>query len=132
MAAKKEKPLTIGALIDGIYDLREDKRKLEAQVKEIEERIAEKEVVLMEKMDREGVDKSTGKLASAGISEVASFSIKDFDDTFAWAAKHKMQHIFQRRVSDVACREIYESGKTIPGLEVFKKRKVNIRVLATK
>lgn len=117
-------------MIDGIWALREKKRDLEAQVKTVEEQIAEKELALLERMDKEGIDKSTGKLASVGVSEVTSFSIKDFDATFAWAVKNKAQHIFQRRVSDVACREVFEMGKSIPGLEPFKKRKLNVRTLS--
>lgn len=129
MATKKSGPETMGSMIDGIWALREKKRELEAQVKTVEEEIAVKEQALIERMDKEGVDKSTGKRASVGVSEVTSFSIKEFDAVFAWAVKNKAQHIFQRRVSDVACREVFEMGKSIPGLEPFKKRKLNIRTL---
>jgi hypothetical protein len=128
MATKK--PETMGSMIDGIWALREKKRALNAQVETVEKEIAEKEEALIERMDKEGIDKSTGKLASVGVSEVTAFNIKDFDAVFAWAVKNKAQHVFQRRVSDVACREVFEMGKAIPGLEPFKKRKLNIRTLS--
>jgi hypothetical protein len=127
------KPQPIGSIIDGIFTLREAKRALEADIKEVEEKIATQETMLLERMEKEGVIKSTGKLASASVSEVVSFQIGDFDTFWNYARKNNMGHLFQRRVSDLACRELYDKkGGAIPGLESFKKRRANIRTLASK
>lgn len=128
MAGKR--PAAMGPLIDGIWEKREHKRKLAAEIEKIEEEIAAMEEALLARMDQEGIDKSTGKKASVGVSEVISANIKDFDEFAAYVKKTGYFHLFQRRVSDVACRELFEKHGKIPGLEPFKKRKLNVRTLS--
>jgi len=126
---ERVRPSTIAGLIDDIWAEREKKRQLEAAIKDIEAVIHEKEDALIVRMDSEGVPKSTGGKASASISEVVSFTIDDNTVFNNYVLKTKYFHLFQRRVSDLACRELFEQGKPIPGLTAFKKRKVNIRTL---
>jgi hypothetical protein len=128
MAGKR--PAAMGPLIDGIWEKREQKRKLAAEIEKIEGEIAAMEEALLARMDQEGIDKSTGKKASVGVSEVISANIKDFDEFAAYVKKTGYFHLFQRRVSDVACRELFEKHGKIPGLEPFKKRKLNVRTLS--
>lgn len=128
--AVKAKPEPLGTLIDGIWSLRESKRALEAQIKELEGKIAEKETALMERLDKEGADKATGKKASVSISETQVANIVDFDALAAFVKKTGYFHLFQRRVADTACRELWEQGKAIPGLEPFTKRRLNVRTVA--
>lgn len=125
----KERVASLGGLIDGIWQQREKKRELTKQLEEIEAIIAAQEQALLERMDKEGVDKSTGKKATVSVSENISANIVDFDALCAYVAKTKYFHLFQRRVSDVACRELFEKKGNIPGLEPFKKRRINIRTL---
>lgn len=123
------RPKPLGTLIDDIWALRESKRNLETQVKDIEASIAESEAALMERLDAEGVDKSTGKKASVSISKSVVATIVDWDTFTAYVAKKKYFHLLQRRVSDTAARELFEQQGQVPGLEPFTKRKVNIRTL---
>lgn len=117
-------------MIDTIWALREKKRALTKQLEEVEGEIATQEQALLERMDHEGVDKSTGKCASVSIAEHVVGNIVDWDKLTDFVHKHKYYHLMQRRVTDTACRELWESGKTIPGVDPFTKRKVNIRTLS--
>ncbi len=123
------KPVTLGKLIDNMWAMREEKRAAEAVVKEIEERIAAAESILFDRLDSEDTSKSEGQKASASITEVTSFNITDFDALAKYVARTKYFHLFQRRVSELAVREIYESKGTVPGLTPFTKRKINLRSL---
>lgn len=123
------KPPTMGALIDGIWALREKKRQHEADIKKLEEDIHEKEDELLARMDKEGIDKSTGKHATVSVSNTVVATIKDWDKFIAYVQKKKYFHLLQRRVSDTGCRELFEQGKSIDGLEPFNKRKLNVRSL---
>jgi hypothetical protein len=123
------KPPTLGTLIDGIWSLREAKRKLEAEVKVIEEDIGKSEELLLERMGKEGVDRSTGKFASVSISENVVPITKDWDAFIAYVIKSKQGHLVERRPATLACRELWEKKGSIPGLEPFTKRKANIRTL---
>lgn len=132
-AAKKVveriKPTPLGKLIDDIWALREKKRALAAQVEELEAKIAEQEAVVIERMDNEHLDKSTGKMASVSVTETANGTISDFDKFWEFAKKNNYGHLFQRRVTDTACRELWEQGKKIPGVDRYIKRRLNIRTL---
>lgn len=130
MASKAKQPETMGSLIDGIWAKREAKRALEAQVETISKEIAAMEATLIERLDKEGTDKATGKKASVSISQTQVANIIDFEAFAAYVKKTGYFHLFQRRATDTACRELWEQGKSIPGLEAFTKRKLNVRTVA--
>jgi hypothetical protein len=121
---------TMGTLIDGIWSLRESKRALEVQIKEIEEKISANEEALLGRMDKEGVDKSTGKKASVSVVESIVPVTKDWEEFIAFVIKNKYGHLVERRPAVLACRELFEQKGNIPGLEAFRKRKINIRTLS--
>lgn len=128
MAGKRPAPL--GALIDGIWALREQKRKLNADLEKLEESIAEQESAVIARLDQEGVDKATGRKASVSVSSNQQFNVVDWEATCEYARKNNFMHIFQRRVTADAVRELFEKKGNVPGLEPFTKRKLNIRTLS--
>jgi chromosome segregation ATPase len=125
---RKTKP-TVGSLIDRLHDLREKKRLLNDELKLLDSEYSETEKELMALMDSEGVTKSTGKKASAGISESIHPDVIDWDAFLAYIHKNKFYHLLQRRPSSTACRELFETKGKIPGVEPFVKRTINLRNL---
>lgn len=120
---------SIGSLIDQLWELRDTKRALEAKVKEIEERFNEVDEQLMAQLEAAGLDKATGKHASVSYSTSVVGTIEDFDALWAYARKNNYSHLFQRRLSDVAYRELLEAGKKVPGVQPFTKKRINLRAL---
>ena len=132
VAKTKAKPAaapTMGSLIDAIWAERDQKRHLEAQIKQIEERIAEFQTQLMERMDAEGTDKAQGSKAGVSISKNVVADVKDWDALWAYIAKNKYYGLVQRRVTETAYRELLDLGKNVPGVEPFTKRTLNVRSL---
>lgn len=127
--AKTAPPPTMGALIDSIWASREEKRRLDAQVKETETTIAELQTQLMERMEAEGTDKAQGSKASVTISKNVVANVEDWDAFWAYVIKKKYTHLLQRRVSDPAYRELLEAGQNVPGVEPFTKRALTVRSL---
>jgi len=127
--AKRTKPVSIGALIDGMWDLREKKRAVEAEAKSLSEQIEALETQLLVVMDTDGVTKSTGKKASAGITEAVRPNVVDWDAYYAYIHKNKFYHLLERRPSVTGCRELFESKGKIPGVEPFVKRTINLRTV---
>lgn len=123
------RPVATGALIDEYWAVREEKRRLEADIKEAETRIEAIEKALMEKMDKEGIDKATGRKATASITTNVVADVQDWDALWPYIAKNKLWHLVQKRVSDPAYRELLELGKKVPGVAPFAKRKLNLRSL---
>lgn len=125
-----KKPASLGLQIDALFKLREELRIRQAKVSEQEEKIRAAEVVLMETMTEQGVDKSTGKLATVSVSETITGNVVDWDVFGAYVIKHKYLHLLQRRVSDPAIRELFEKNRTVPGVEPFTKKRLNVRKLS--
>lgn len=122
-----KKPASIGLQIDALYKLREELRARQEKVKAQEDLIRTAEETLMATMKEQGVEKSTGKLATVSISETVTGNVTDWDAFGAYVIKHKYLHLLQRRVSDPAIRELFEKNRAIPGVEPFTKQRLNVR-----
>lgn len=123
---------TIGSLIDEMSRLREQRRIIAKQDEELKATYDEKELALIELMDKSGQSKATGKLASAGISESIVFNTVDWDLFMAYLIKTKQGHLVQRRVSAPAVLEVFTAKGIVPGLAPFPKRSINLRNVAGK
>lgn len=118
---------TIGAKIDLLHTLREEKRELEKDVKSVADKIASMEIDLIAQMDKEGVTKSTGKFASVGISENSRPSVESWDDFYKYIKKHDAFHLLERRPSVAGCNELFEMKGKIPGVVPYIQRRLNMR-----
>jgi len=121
---------SLGLQIDAIYKIREELRVKQEEEKAIQARITAAETELMETMEAQGVDKSTGKLATVSISSSLTGNVVDWDALWAYIIKNKFTHLLQRRTSEPAIRELFETKGKVPGVEPFTKKKLNIRKVA--
>lgn len=126
---KMKERVTVGSLIDAMHTVREARRKLAEEDKKLSAELTNLESQLLNLMDAEGITKSTGKTATASISESQQFNTVDWDAFVAFMAKKKWFHLIQRRISAPAVREIFEKTGAVPGLEAFTKREINLRNL---
>ena len=119
---------TVGSIIDKLDAVREKRRALAEQDKKLEAEYLELEKALMERYDQEGLSKSTGRRATASISEIV---VAQCDWDKAWPLIAKNPQLVQRRISDPAFRELYEykGAKFMEkyGFTPFVKRKINLR-----
>lgn len=129
--AKPARARPIGTMADDIWDLREKKRALDAQVKELEGQIEERSAELLERMKAEGMDKFTSAHASFSASSSVVANVEDWDAFWAYIYKNKYGHLLQRRVSDPAYRELLDAKKKVPGVQPFIKERLNIRALSS-
>ena len=117
--------MTLGQLIDRLDDTREKKRKLNEEIKKLDAQYGELEEQIKERLAAEGMDKATGKKATVSLSEEVVANVKDWDALCAYVKKTGYFHLFQRRVSNPAFREL-AAKKPVPGLEPFTK--INLRL----
>lgn len=117
---------TIGGNIDALWELREKKRALEAEVKLVHAEMEELEFQIIEAMDREGTTTSAATKASVSISESLKPSVEDWDTFYAYLHRHKAYHLLERRPSVTGCRELFETKGKIPGVVPFKKRALKV------
>lgn len=121
--------LTLGATIDKMWQLREDKRASEAVTKKIELEIKELEIDMFAKLDAQDTNKAEGKKASVSISETVTGNVEDWESFWPYIAKNKFWHLVQKRASDPGLRELWALGKKTPGVVPFTKRTLNVRTL---
>ncbi len=121
----------IGPSIDHLALLREQKRELEAKIKEIEAEYNAVEGALMSELDSQGMAKATGAKATASISVSVVGNLVDAAALHAFIKKTGYFHLLQPRLSAPACRELFEAkgDKAIPGVEPFAQKRLNLRVL---
>ena len=118
---------TIGAKIDQLHALREQKRALEEQIKQLSGQMDVLENQLIDQMDKEGVTKSTGNAATVSITASVKPSVDNWDAFYAYIHRFKYYHLLERRPSVTGCRELLEIKGKIPGVVPFTQRKLNIR-----
>lgn len=128
-AVSTRKP-TVGAKIDQYWAAREEKRSLEAQIKEVQLKIDDIEASLMEELESQGLEKATGSKASVSVGTSVVADVQDWDAFWVYIFKNKYSHLLQRRVSEPAYRELLDAGKKVPGVVPFTKRKLNLRSLS--
>lgn len=137
VAAPAEKPMTLGEATDKLWALREEKRKVDAEVKRLElaikgdadKKIVGMEGIVMSLLDAQGTRKAEGSKASVSINEVVVCNVEDWEALWPWIAKTKNFHLVQKRVSDPGMRELWALGKVIPGAQPFTKRNLSLRSL---
>lgn len=131
-AAKAAAPapvLTLGASIDKLWALREEKRGHDSASKKVEDQIKALEVTMFEQLDAQETTKSQGKKASISIGETVVGNVEDWEALWPYIAKNKFFHLVQKRVSDPGLRELWALGKKTPGVVPFTKRTLNLRSL---
>ena len=118
---------TVGAKIDALHALREEKRQLEELLKAKAQEIDLVENDLIEQMDQQNITKSTGSKATVSISMSVKPSVEDWDAFYAYIHKNKYYHLLERRPSVTGCRELFDTKGAVPGVVPFTQRKLNIR-----
>lgn len=121
-------PKSINAKIEAMFKIREKVRKLEADIKLLNEEKDAISAALMEQMDKEGVTKSAGKNASVTISEAVVPSVENWDEFYKYIHRKKFYHLLERRPSVSGCRELFDKSGRIPGVVPFTKRTIQLRV----
>jgi len=128
VAAPKAKP-TLGAAIDTLWQLREDKKAAAKKVDDVDVQIKALEADMFELLDAQDTRKAEGKRASVSIGEAVVANVEDWPAFHAYIAKNKFFHLLQKRVSDPGYRELLGLGKVVPGVSPFTKRTLSVRSL---
>lgn len=124
--ADKKTPL--GTMIDQLEGIRAKKRKAQVTVDELDEQYKALDALIQARLQEEGMGKASGKKATASLSSTVVANVIDWDKLFAYVKKTGYFHLFQRRISDPAFRELAEK-KAVPGIEPFTKLTLSLTTL---
>ena len=119
----------LGELLDEMYEIREQMRDLDSQHKALKAKYDETELEALEEMRKQGVEKASGSLASASISETEVPSVTDWDKVLHWIKRNSAFQLFERRISKGAWVELVagRKGKALPGIEAVPRTRLNVR-----
>lgn len=133
---KSAKPaLTLGQAADKIFDLREKKREIDAELKKVEAEITELTETIFSLLEEQDTRKAEGKRASISVNYAINPSTKNWDDTAKFIINGKRgdkfayAHLLYKRINAPAYRELRSLGMIIPGQEDFTNRTLSITKL---
>lgn len=112
--------------IDEMYLLREQKRDLETQLKEVADKIAACNDALLIRLREVGTTTARGSLASATITESVVPNIKDWGAVSDWIMANDGVYLVHRRISAGPWRELMDSGEIVPGIEPYTKTSISL------
>jgi predicted transcriptional regulator len=129
-AITQQAPETVGGLIDELFLLREQRRKLAETDKNLQAQYAELEARLIAALDQQETTQARGRSATATLNEEELATVLDWSQVHEFIRSQNAFHLIQRRINSAAWRELAtERGEPIPGTTVFKRRTIALRRL---
>lgn len=125
-------PKALGACIDLVYELREQRLAIE---KEVEAMKAEEEKIklhISESFNQTGLDAAKGKLGQASTSIIVLPKAEDWTLIHKHIQKTGDFDLLHKALTAAACAERWDAGIVIPGISQFKKKKINISKVGEK
>lgn len=119
--------LTTADLIARLVDIREEKRKIKAREKELNDEWRTLELEALIRLDDQGMDKASTKRGTISIGENILPQVVDWDAFGEHIIQNDALYLLQRRPAAAAYRELLESGETVPGVEPYTQRSINLR-----
>ena len=115
--------------IDQLFVLREERRKLEEQIKKINNEFKELHDELLKACDNAGTTTARGSLASVSVTETLVPKIEDWGLAAEWIIANDALYLCHRRISSGPWKELRDSGKNVPGITPYTKRAISLRKL---
>lgn len=128
--ARTKIPSTPGAVADQLYRLIEQRRELEAKVRELKEQETALKEFLLENLPEHGAEGIAGRLCRVNIIYKTLPIAEDWEAVHAWVRRNANKGgfaILQKRLNQSAVKEILDSGKTIPGVGTMETKDLSIR-----
>lgn len=109
--------MTLGEAIDTLYQARAARLAKAKEVKELQATEAAAKLEVLRLLGEAGLEKASGKLATAGILTEDVPYVKDWDALYGYIKENDRFDLLQRRIGVVAWRDLFKDGVLIPGTE---------------
>jgi len=111
-------PKTLGAAADLLYTLQQQRLDKAREVAALQEQeTALKQHILENMLPESGLSGAKGNIGQISKQPEDWAEINDWPRYIAWVAKTKNYECVQKRAGITSLREIWESGKVVPGVE---------------
>lgn len=109
--------MTLGESIDALYQARAARLVKAKEVKDLQAVEAAAKLEVLRLLGEAGLEKASGKLATAGILTEDIPYVKDWDALYGYIKENDRFDLLQRRIGVVAWRDLFKDGVLIPGTE---------------
>ena len=118
---------TIAEISDEIHELNAKNTALNKQVDDNKKLIAQLEIDLEAAAAAQGLTRGGGTTSTFTIEPETAPQIADWDEFYKFIHENEYYHLLQKRFAVLACRELWELGEVIPGVNKFTSNKVRIK-----
>lgn len=120
-------PATLGAIIDRMTVLRDERRVIAARDKELVEsyELLEKQLIALFK--EQGTEAGSSKIATATMSTTPIPVVEDWDAYYAYMRENDALYLLQRRAAVGALNELKDAGVVPPGVRFIDKDSISLR-----
>jgi hypothetical protein len=118
--------MSIGNLIDKLYDLRQQRLDLQKQVDALKEQETALRQAILFELDMNGLAKASGSHATAGVTLSIQPSVEDWDAVYEFIQRNQRFDLLQKRLSTTAWRELVDEGVHVPGTFVMEVRDISL------
>ena len=127
-AITQRAPETVGGLIDELFLLREQRRKLAETDKDLRDQYSELEARLIAALDLQETTQARGRSATATLSEEDYASVTDWTTVYDYIRQTESWFLVHKRISNARWKELTElNGEPVPGTQAFRKRSIALR-----
>lgn len=109
--------MTLGESIDKLYEARAARLAKAQEVKELQAAESAAKAEVLKLLTESGLEKASGKLATAGITSDDVPYIQDWDKVYEYIKINDRFDLLQRRIGVVAWRDLFKDGVLVPGTE---------------
>ena len=121
-------PETVGWLIDELFLLREQRRKLAETDKSLQAQYAELEARLIAALDQQETTQARGRSATATLTEEDYATVSDWSVVYDYISRTQSWFLLHKRISNASWKELTElNGEPVPGTQAFRKRSIALR-----
>lgn len=120
---------TINELIEKRAEVKQSIDSLNRELKVLRETQDNLDVLLLKKMDAEGLSRTANQQASVSINEDTVPDVTDWEEVHQHVIATGDFSLIQRRISSTAYKELLKLGEAVPGLQPRTVRRINFRSL---
>jgi len=119
-------PKELGAVADELFQLKEQRSRVQKLADLIEEREKALKAYVIETLPKSKSTGVSGQLATVTIVTKDIPTAKDWDKIYAFILKTKSFDLLQRRLAEGSVKERWENDEAIPGVEHFNAVTVSV------
>lgn len=121
---------SVGSLIDEMHDIRERRRELAKEEKQLGQEYEALQASLISSLEATGQTGGSSDIASASIKTTNVANVQDWEVFHKWLRKTNRLYMLERRPAQAAFREYVENSrghKPPPGVVTFEKTTISLR-----